>query len=317
MELRCRPLPIRCPLVSLYLSALCQRQPLVIKSSPQQRRFHCARQMGCLARIATWLHPPVIVHVPTQSITISALFFYLLLPAFPSFLRLSTFDFLPPRSSNRKSRRIRSETFQRKICSRERDIAIRKREREKERDTRFMANDKNWRVVGLSYRNLRNIREEDLQENEFRVRSESGQMKPDSACNTCVHVCVCVCFPFWSGGIFGQTRARASDHAREERKYCSTKLHFVCAVNAWRSCHLFMYTYVHARSCRSAGDSRIGNPVETNSGKSSPGSGRLVLLPTPPLEQEFLRTLWHRDTLKTCEEYLKHATLAVTTCSPG
>lgn len=63
-----------------------------------------------------------------------------------------------------------------------------------------MANDKNCRV-GLSFRNLRNIREEDLQENEFRVRSESGQMKPDSACNTYPRVCVCV----FCCGIFGQT----------------------------------------------------------------------------------------------------------------
>lgn len=50
MELRLRSLPIRCPLASLYLAGLCQRQPLVIKSSPQQRRFHCVGQMGCLAR---------------------------------------------------------------------------------------------------------------------------------------------------------------------------------------------------------------------------------------------------------------------------
>lgn len=149
MELRCRPLPIRCPLASLYLSALCQRQPLVIKSSPQQRRFHCARQMGCLARIGTWLHPPVIVHVPTQSITISALFLYLLplsFPVSPSFDSPPVFFhsisawFWPlspstSRSSNRKSRHIRSETcFNGKsnpeICSRWTRYEI-KRERER------------------------------------------------------------------------------------------------------------------------------------------------------------------------------------------
>lgn len=150
MELRCRPLPIRCPLASLYLSALCQRQPLVIKSSPQQRRFHCARQMGCLARIGTWLHPPVIVHVPTQSITISALFLYLLPPPTPLFSRLPFFrlatGFLPFHLgliltsfsfhvSNRKSRYIRSETcFNGKsnpeICSRWTRYEI-KRERER------------------------------------------------------------------------------------------------------------------------------------------------------------------------------------------
>lgn len=78
-----------------------------------------------------------------------------------------------------------------------------------------------------------------------------------------------------------------------------------------------LYTHVHVRerSCRSA--------VLLEDRKSSWNEFRKILSgewttrAASPSPEQFLRTLWHRDTLKTCEEYLKHATLAVTTCLGG
>lgn len=78
-----------------------------------------------------------------------------------------------------------------------------------------------------------------------------------------------------------------------------------------------LYTHVHVRerSCRSA--------VSLENRKSSWNEFRKILSgewttrAASPSPEQFLRTLWHRDTLKTCEEYLKHATLAVTTCLGG
>lgn len=138
-----------------------------------------------------------------------------------------------------------------------------------------MANDKNWRV-GLSFRNLRNIREEDLQENEFRVRSESGQMKPDSACNTYPYVCMCVCVS--SSGIFEQTEGgHRITRDRNENIVPPSYISFV----PWMRDTFVISLYIHDRVEARVSYSRIGNPVETNSGKSSLGSGRLVPLPLP------------------------------------
>lgn len=153
-----------------------------------------------------------------------------------------------------------------------------------------MANDKNWRV-GLSFRNLRNIREEDLQENEFRVRSESGQMKPDSACNTYPRACVCVCvFPLlvYSG------KQRAGIGSRE----IGTKILFhqvtfrLCRECVTLLSSLYTYTIV---------SKLVSLLLEDR--KSSWNEFRKILSgewttrAASPSPEQFLRTLWHRDTL--------------------
>lgn len=174
-----------------------------------------------------------------------------------------------------------------------------------------MANDKNCRV-GLSFRNLRNIREEDLQENEFRVRSESGQMKPDSACNTYPRVCVCV----FSVVVYSGKQSAGIGSREIGTKILFHEVTFrLCRECVTLLSSLYTHVHVRERSCRSA--------VLLEDRKSSWNEFRKILSgewttrAASPSPEQFLRTLWHRDTLKTCEEYLKHATLAVTTCLGG
>lgn len=72
-------------------------------------------------------------------------------------------------------------------------------------------------------------------------------------------------------------QSRHRSHTRGKRKYCSIKIHFVC-VGQVALCHLFVRVYDHL--CWSIPDWKMGNPVETNSGKFSLRSGRrFVLLP--------------------------------------
>lgn len=111
-----------------------------------------------------------------------------------------------------------------------------------------MANDKNCRV-GLSFRNLRNIREEDLQENEFRVRSESGQMKPDSACNTYPRACVCV----FSVVVYSGKQSAGIGSREIGTKILFHEVTFrLCRECVTLLSSLYTHVHVRERSCRSA-----------------------------------------------------------------
>lgn len=93
-----------------------------------------------------------------------------------------------------------------------------------------------------------------------------------------IRMCVCVCVCVSSSGIFGQTEGgHRITRDRNENIVPPSYISFV----PWMRDTFVISLYIHDRVEARVSYSRIGNPVETNSGKSSLGSGRLVPLPLP------------------------------------